>query len=173
MRLLATNKGMEWPRGWGHFIFKAVRRIGSAQAKAAASKMPIRASSLFHGFRGGGTYRLEAGMRCAMASAILCFVVAPSASKYLRTCAREYVRTGMPRRLASCNPIFRFWMRGARRVPRLDVSCRTTTSGVCNASSESICLRQRFARSRPRTSGEPQSTGENPYSSSTKPNPDV
>jgi hypothetical protein len=29
---------------------------------AAASKMPMRASSLCHGFRGGGTYRSNAGM---------------------------------------------------------------------------------------------------------------
>ena len=30
-------------------------------AKAAASKIPIRGSALFHGLRGGGTYRLERG----------------------------------------------------------------------------------------------------------------
>ena len=56
-------------------------RCRNVHAKAAASKMPILGSSLFHGLRGGGTYRLNAGMCFAMISAMRCFVVAPNSSK--------------------------------------------------------------------------------------------
>ena len=64
----------------------------NVSASAAASKIPIRASSLIHAYRGGGRNRSNSGMCFAIAAAIRSLLTERRYLKHLRTSAANSSR---------------------------------------------------------------------------------
>ena len=70
---IPTNAAAK-PRGAIYILLPCSEFLRNVSARAAASKTPMRACSEVHGLRGGGRYRLNAGISSAMVLAIASLV---------------------------------------------------------------------------------------------------